>query len=213
MVNAIEVSKWFIANNSQAASATRLGHVKLQKLLYYAKAMYYAVHDKQLFPEKVEAWENGPVVKDAYVAYRHESLAENHRDSDCPEFEDDIEKVLKVVNHLYGYQTPNSLIDLSHEEMPWKELESEVAERKNPIIKDERIKEYYKPLKDLYLTIDDEEIENTAFVNINGNVFSYDKRYVSLTSEDKVMLNAYGEEIKDHSYVVDKDAEIGLVVY
>lgn len=213
MVSAIDVSKWFIANNQHVASSTRLGHVKLQKLLYYSKAMYYAVYDKPLFNERIEAWENGPVVKDAYIEYKYNRLPDYFKSSDCPELDADVEQVLKVVNYIYGQQTANSLIDLTHGEEPWKELEREVEEKNNPVIEETKIHEYYKPLADLFNAIDDEELENTVFVNINGNVFSYDKRYVTITASDKEKLTAYGDVIKDQNYTVFKDEDEELVVY
>lgn len=213
MANVLDISKWFIANNPSVATSTRLGHVKLQKLLYYAKAMYYAVYDKPLFLDKFEAWENGPVEKITYIEYRHNGLADNFKKSDCPEVGDNAERVLKVVNYIYGHQTSNALIDLTHSELPWKELESQVELRANPIIEDERIKSYYSSLSDLFEMVDDEEIDNTVFENINGNIFSYDKRTTDLTSQDYEQLTAYGEQKKDNSYAVYKDENSELVVY
>lgn len=213
MVNVMDVSKWFLANNSQVASATRLGNVKLQKLLYYSKAMYFAVHDARLFPERFEAWENGPVVRDAYREYRHSGLPENFRKSDCPELVEEVEKVLKVVNHIYGFQTSNSLIDLTHNEEPWKELESQVEQRLNPIISDEKIKSYYSSLRDIYHLIDEDELENTVFENINGNIFSYDKSEMQIKEEEYPILRGIGEQSKDNSYALYRDENNELVVY
>lgn len=213
MVNVMEVSKWFLANNSQVASATRLGNVKLQKLLYYSKAMYYAVYDQKLFSNRFEAWENGPVVAEAYREYRYSGLPEMFKKTDCPSLDMDVEKVLKVVNYVYGSQTSNSLIDLTHEEEPWKELETQVELRLNPIISDEKIKTYYSSMKDIYELIDEEEIDNTVFENINGNIFSYDKRETTIEQEEYPMLMAYGEHSKDNSYAIYRDQNNELVVY
>jgi len=212
LTTAIEISKWFMTHNSQVSTATRKGNIKLQKLLYYAKAMYFAVHNKPLFSESFEAWENGPVVRDAYVAYRYK-YDQLEQSSSNINITEDIEGILKIVNYLYGHQTTDSLIDLTHREEPWKELEDKVVERSNPIITDTKIMSYYSSLKDLYEIIDEEEIENTVFENINGNVFSYDKRYVNLTQEDIDQLVAYGNDKKDRSYAVEKDEVNGLVVY
>lgn len=213
MVNAIDISKWFLANNSQVASATRKGNIKLQKLLYYSKAMYYAVNNEQLFSESFEAWENGPVVRDAYREYRHNGLPENFKKADCPELDRNVEKVLKVVNYVYGSQTSDSLIDLTHNEEPWKELEGKVEQRLNPIISDEKIKSYYSSLSDIYHLIDEEEIDNTVFENLNGNVFSYDKTETSIKEDEYPVLMAIGNESRDNSFAVYRDENDELVVY
>lgn len=213
MTNALDISKWFLANNPSVAYPSRPGNIKLQKLLYYSKAMYFSVYGQPLFEETFEAWENGPVVRSTYIEYRHNGLADNFKSSDCPEIEVNAERVLKIVNFIYGHQTSNSLIDLTHKELPWKELETEVEQRMNPIISDERIKTYYESLVDIFNLVDDEEIENTVFANLNGNIFSYDKRNTALDSNDKEELYAYGEHAKDNNYAVYKDDNNELVVY
>lgn len=213
VANIMDISKWFLANNPNVAFPSRAGNIKLQKLLYYAKAMYFAVYDEALFNDDFEAWENGPVAKDVYIEYRHRGLPENFNISDCPELDANVERVLKVVNHIYGSQTSNSLIDLTHEEEPWKELESQVEQRLNPVISDERIKEYYKSLKVLFELTDDDEMNNTEFVNINGNIFSFDKRYTALSPEEKDKLSSYGDIERDKSYAVYKNENDDLVVY
>ena len=213
MADIMDISKWFLANNPSVANPSRAGNIKLQKLLYYSKAMHFAVYEEPLFTDPFEAWENGPVAKSAYIEYRHNGLPERFNKSDCPELEANIERVLKVVNHIYGSQTTGSLIDLTHQEKPWKDLESEVEQRNNPIIKDETIKDYYKTLKVLFDMTDEDEITNTIFTNINGNVFSFDKRYTALMAEDKDKLYAYGEIEKDNSYAVYKNESDDLVVY
>lgn len=213
MVEVMDVAKWFLANNSNVAFPSRAGNIKLQKLLYYSKAMYFAVHGESLFDEEFEAWENGPASRNIYREYRHNGLPETFVKSDCPVLEPKIERILKVVNHVYGSMTSNNLIDLTHQELPWKELEDEVEIRANPIIRDEVIRDYYKPLKDIFNLIDDDELENTSFININGNIFSYDTRNTVITAEDREKLSEYGEIERDNSFAVYKNADDELVVY
>ena len=40
--------------------------MKLQKLLYYCQAWYLVWNDKPLFSENIEAWANGPVIRELY---------------------------------------------------------------------------------------------------------------------------------------------------
>ncbi|MBR4747809.1 MAG: DUF4065 domain-containing protein [Desulfovibrio sp.] len=48
----------------------RLSTIKLQKLVYYAKAWSLAWDDDPLFSERLEAWANGPVSPDLYALHR-----------------------------------------------------------------------------------------------------------------------------------------------
>lgn len=43
-----------------------LSHLKIQKLLYFAEGVYLAVKNKNLFKEKILAWQHGPVIKEVY---------------------------------------------------------------------------------------------------------------------------------------------------
>lgn len=44
--------------------------MKLQKLCYYAQAWHLAWTGHSLFPERVEAWMNGPIMPDLYHEHR-----------------------------------------------------------------------------------------------------------------------------------------------
>jgi uncharacterized phage-associated protein len=44
--------------------------MKLQKLLYYSQAWSLVWDDRPLFSSKIEAWANGPVVREVFKAYQ-----------------------------------------------------------------------------------------------------------------------------------------------
>jgi uncharacterized phage-associated protein len=46
----------------------RMTAMKLQKLVYYSQAWSVVWDERPLFPEKIEAWANGPVVRDLPAA-------------------------------------------------------------------------------------------------------------------------------------------------
>jgi uncharacterized phage-associated protein len=48
-----------------------ISNLKLQKLCYYAQAWSLALRGKPLFPERIEAWAQGPVVPELSGAWRH----------------------------------------------------------------------------------------------------------------------------------------------
>lgn len=47
-------------------------HMKLQKLCYYSQAWHLAWDGVPMFPEKIEAWANGPIIPVLYEALRGE---------------------------------------------------------------------------------------------------------------------------------------------
>ena len=46
--------------------------MKLQKIVYYSQAYHLVRYGQPLFSERIEAWRNGPVVRDLYDLHAHE---------------------------------------------------------------------------------------------------------------------------------------------
>ncbi|MCC6923464.1 MAG: DUF4065 domain-containing protein [Nitrosomonas sp.] len=64
MANAFDVADYILVKQG-AISA-----MKLQKLIYYSQAWSLVWDDEPLFNNKIEAWANGPVVRDLYEKHR-----------------------------------------------------------------------------------------------------------------------------------------------
>ncbi|MBN1477922.1 DUF4065 domain-containing protein [Candidatus Sumerlaeota bacterium] len=122
---------------------------KLQKLLYYSQAWALVWDEKRLFPDKIKAWANGPVVPSVYALhkgrYRISNLpqgnAENLSDENCAT----VDAVLK----FYGPKPAQWLSDLTHAEKPWKDARAGVPEwerNHSPEITPEAMAEYYGSL-------------------------------------------------------------------
>lgn len=60
MVNVYDVAE-FILRKFGSMTA-----MKLQKLVYYCQAWSLVWDEKPLFPERIEAWANGPVVRELF---------------------------------------------------------------------------------------------------------------------------------------------------
>jgi uncharacterized phage-associated protein len=126
--------------------------MKLQKLIYYSQVWSVVWEDDVLFPNPIEAWKNGPVVRDLWEATRG-----SFRVSRIPNAEPNkltipqIETVEKVLN-FYGDKDAQWLSDLTHMEAPWKEA---FATAQNAEISLERVSEYYS-------TIDPNEQERSS---------------------------------------------------
>ena len=68
MPSAKAVANYFVEQGIRYnAPVTQL---KLQKLMYYSYAWYVAYNQEQLFPEDIEAWRHGPVVRSVWQEFR-----------------------------------------------------------------------------------------------------------------------------------------------
>jgi uncharacterized phage-associated protein len=86
--------------------------MKLQKLVYYSQAWNLAWYDRPLFPEAIEGWKNGPVVR----ALHNRAFGGNPAMLSAQE-KDSVNRVLA----RYGTLTGNDLSALTHGERPWIE--------------------------------------------------------------------------------------------
>ena len=66
MVLAAAVGNKFLELSRKEPNCSAMDQMKLQKLLFYAHAWWLAIEKKILFPEDIEAWTWGPVVRDIY---------------------------------------------------------------------------------------------------------------------------------------------------
>jgi uncharacterized phage-associated protein len=97
---------------------------KLQKLVYYSQAWSLVWDDVPLFGEAVEAWANGPVVKDLYRKHRGRfSLDADAWDDwgDPGAFDQEQYETMEIVLANYGDLTGRQLSLLTHSERPWRE--------------------------------------------------------------------------------------------
>ena len=129
----------------------KLGEItamKLQKLAYYSQAWSLVWDEKLLFPERIEAWANGPVVPDLYEA--HKGVFKLSKLS-CgnPSLLDSLEtETIDKVLEFYGDKSSQWLSDLTHKEDPWlNAMEGlEPGERGNNEITHAAMAEYYGSL-------------------------------------------------------------------
>lgn len=58
--------------NPELSGNNDLTNLKLQKMLYFAQVEYMKTHNgRVLFPDDIEAWQYGPVVKSVYEMLKH----------------------------------------------------------------------------------------------------------------------------------------------
>ena len=142
-----------IANQLLLYSADKgeelMTNMKLQKMLYYQQGFHLAYFGTPLFDEDIEAWMYGPVVPVIYEEYKI-----NGRNGIEPNrelffsFEQKKELALfDEVCKVYGAYSAIGLMNMTHEEMPWKSTPT--GEGEGHIISKEKMQSFFKKrLKD-----------------------------------------------------------------
>ena len=93
---------------------------KIQNLVYYGQAWSLVWDDDALFPEEVEAWANGPVVRAIYNAHRGKYRGSRLPRGEADALNDDQRETVDAVLGFYGDRSPQWLNDLTHMETPWQ---------------------------------------------------------------------------------------------
>ena len=138
----IDIANKVIANTDINQGET-ISNLKLQKMLYYLQGFFIAVFDKKLFEEPIEAWQYGPVVREAYFHFKEFgpssiSLKEDEKIIDLTESEAEL---FREVMEEYGQFSAIKLMNMTHEELPWKKTFSENPQGE---ISYDLLKEYFK---------------------------------------------------------------------
>ncbi len=121
---------------------------KLQKLVYYCQAWSLVWDDDVLFPEEIEAWANGPVVRELYRAHSDQFRVEDLGCGNENELSSDQQETVDAVLEYYGDKSPQWLSDLTHMEDPWKNarMGSPEGARSDIVIPKQDLAEYYGSL-------------------------------------------------------------------
>ena len=132
-----------------ADSGELMTNMKLQKMLYYQQGFHLAYFEAPLFHEEIEAWMYGPVVPSMYEKYK--GFGRNGIEPDRTlgfSFERKEEQALfDEVCKVYGAYSAIGLMNMTHEEMPWKT--TPVGEGAEHVITKEKMQLFFKKrLKD-----------------------------------------------------------------
>jgi len=118
---------------------------KLQKLVYYSQAWSLVWDERALFPERIEAWANGPVSPDLYKLHRDAFVIKTVANGNPEKLDrDGCETVDAVLSH-YGDKSSQWLSDLALREPPWRDARRGIpdGERANIEIKHRAMANYY----------------------------------------------------------------------
>lgn len=122
--------------------------MKLQKLAYYSQAWSLVWDDAPMFPEKIEAWANGPVVPALYDAHRGQYTVASIDGGKFSRLTKIQRETIDAVIEGYGDKTSQWLSDLTHQEAPWQDARKNLrdGERGNAVITHAAMAEYYGSL-------------------------------------------------------------------
>jgi uncharacterized phage-associated protein len=142
-----------------------LSPMKLQKLLYFADGWMLALKDKPLFPERIHAWQYGPVIPAIYHEFKRygkdpirddatEVVLENGRleiatptiaRADASEGEKKFARdLVRRIWDVYGGYTAIRLANATHQPgTPWRQVHEE-GSNNNIVIPDNVMRDYFK---------------------------------------------------------------------
>ena len=122
---------------------------KLQKLVYYSQVWAVVWTGEVLFPERIFAWKNGPVVRELYDVHRGQFRVERIPGGNSKRLSADEKDTIDRVLAFYGDKSAQWLSDLSHMEEPWRQAwhDAEPGEQGSKEISLACVAEYYTSLE------------------------------------------------------------------
>ncbi len=114
MVSAHDVAAYILSRYGP------LSAMKLQKLVYYAQAWSTVWDDRSLFRERIEAWSNGPVVRELYDVHRGQFEVRAWPRGNPEVLNEEQRETVDAVLGYYGPRNAQVLSDMTHSEDPWR---------------------------------------------------------------------------------------------
>ncbi len=147
MATALDVAVYILSRQAPMTA------MKLQKLVYYSQAWHLVWDEEPLFDDDIEAWANGPVVRELYQAHRGRfSLngPEDIRAGDPGALTPSQRASVDAVLASYGDKSSHWLSELTHSEDPWRKARERAGlgdrDRGNAVISLDSMFEYYDSL-------------------------------------------------------------------
>lgn len=139
MITADDVAHYILDRHAMTA-------MKMQKLVYYAQAWHLARTGELLFAEPIEAWVNGPVVRELYEQHRGQFSLSGWQSGDPAALSTDQCALLDEILGTYGQRSPAWLSQLTHGEEPWQRARKGISDsaRSSAIIDPAVMERYYR---------------------------------------------------------------------
>ncbi|HEY4240135.1 MAG TPA: type II toxin-antitoxin system antitoxin SocA domain-containing protein [Kofleriaceae bacterium] len=115
---------------------------RLNKLVYYVQAWSLVWRSEPAFSEAIQAWKDGPVVSPLYADLKHHDHVKLDR---AAPVSSSLQSHVAHVIDAYKHLTTKQLIDLTHQEPPWKKTRGDLPPDANSdrVIPLDMIRRYY----------------------------------------------------------------------
>lgn len=142
MISALDVAEYILSKTGNIST------MKLQKLVYYCQAWSLVWDEEPLFDEDIEAWANGPVIRELFNYHRGMFQIEKVITGNPSLLNETHIETIDAVLDFYGKKSAQWLIELSHSEEPWKKARKGLSEseRGSRVISLESMANFYSSI-------------------------------------------------------------------
>ena len=140
-----------------------ISNLKLQKLLYFVQGYTFAFTEHRCFTNIIQAWDYGPVCPDAYHEFKRygamniptvknyssielegQQIVLTNKVFDPSTIDSLTREIIDAVVDNYGKYSASALVDITHDQLPWRETYYSHPSEKNVIINDDTIRQYFE---------------------------------------------------------------------
>lgn len=145
--SAIDVGRYLLRLASMEEEAEVFTPLRLQKLLYYVQGWSLGCNGEPMFDEKIEAWANGPVVREVWKQWNGNTPI-SPDDATCDNLTAEQAAFVASVWESYRAHSAWSLREMTHKELPWLDARKgyEPSARCDVEITQKAMREYFGSL-------------------------------------------------------------------
>jgi uncharacterized phage-associated protein len=137
---ALDIANKILAKASCSDFEELISNMKLQKLLYYQQGFHLAYFGAPLFDEEIEAWMYGPVVPCVYDHFKSNDNKGIEYSGYVISLSAEEEALFNEVYRVYGKYSAIGLLEMTHNETPWKSTLVKVGS----VISKDKMKAFFK---------------------------------------------------------------------
>ncbi|EFC78872.1 type II toxin-antitoxin system antitoxin SocA domain-containing protein [Parafrankia sp. EUN1f] len=162
---------------------------RFQKLVYYSQAWHLALQGSVLFPNEVQAWVDGPVVRALYEQHRRRTSVSSWPSGDPRRLQPASKQHVDWVLATYGSFSGDELSRMTHAEAPWRLARGGIPDdySSDAAIDNKMMMDYYSRLR---MSPDEAVTAAVGSARLEGHEFSDD-------AQDRMRQVAWGVRSAD----------------